>query len=174
MLPEIPLTKLYKLIYTVGLILLIYYFRCCIMHIKIYSLTENISMMNRVVFWHSHIMMLFRNFVMWRYGVTRSTTARQSNGHYIDVIMSAITSQVTSVSMLCSTVCSGADQRKLQSSASLAFVWGIHRWPVNSPHKRPVALKIFSFDDVIMDMSYLAISYEPYGTYCEHFKEKYH
>ena len=36
------------------------------------------------------------------------------------------------------TVCSGADQRKHQSSASLAFVRGIHRWPVNSPHKGPV------------------------------------
>ena len=42
----------------------------------------------------------------------------------------------------------GADQRKHQSSASLAFVWGIHRWPVNSPHKGPV--KMFPFDDVIM------------------------
>ena len=41
-------------------------------------------------------------------------------------------------------------QRKHQSSTSLAFVWGIHRWPVNSPHKRPVARKMFPFDDVIM------------------------
>ena len=45
---------------------------------------------------------------------------------------------------------SGADQRKQQSSASLAFVRGIHRRPVNSPHKRPVTLKMFPFDDVIM------------------------
>ena len=39
-----------------------------------------------------------------------------------------------------------------QSSASLAFVRGIHRWPVNSPHKRPVTRKTFplNFDDVIM------------------------
>ena len=51
---------------------------------------------------------------------------------------------------LYSTVYSGADQRKLQSSASLAFVRGIHRWPVNSPHKRPVTRKMFPFDDVIM------------------------
>ena len=42
------------------------------------------------------------------------------------------------------------DQRKHQSSASLAFVWGIRRWPVNSPHKRPVTRKIFPLDDVIM------------------------
>ena len=45
---------------------------------------------------------------------------------------------------------SGADQRKHQSSASLAFVRGIHRWPVNSPHKWPVTLKMFLLDDVIM------------------------
>ena len=50
-------------------------------------------------------------------------------------------SQITRVSIVYSTVCSGADQRKLQSSASLAFVGGIHRWPVNSPHKRPVMRK---------------------------------
>ena len=60
--------------------------------------------------------------------------------------MSAITSQVTGVSIIYSTTCSGT----YQSSASLAFVRGIHRWPVNSPHKRPVTRKIFPFDDVIM------------------------
>ena len=47
-------------------------------------------------------------------------------------------------------VYSDADQRKHQSSALLAFVRGIHRWPVNSPHKWPVTRKIFPFDDVIM------------------------
>ena len=61
--------------------------------------------------------------------------------------MDAITSQTT---IVYSTVYSGADQRKHQSSASLVFVWGIHRWPVNSPHKRPVTRKMFPFDDVIM------------------------
>ena len=50
----------------------------------------------------------------------------------------------------CSTVYSGADQRKLQSSSSLAFVRGNHRWPVNSPHKWPVTREIFPFDYVIM------------------------
>ena len=48
------------------------------------------------------------------------------------------------------TFYSGADQIKHQSSASLAFVRGIHRWPVNSPHKGPVMRKMFPFDDVIM------------------------
>ena len=45
----------------------------------------------------------------------------------------------------------GVDQRKHQSSASLAFVWGIHRGPVNSPHKGPVTRKMFPLDDVIME-----------------------
>ena len=49
-----------------------------------------------------------------------------------------------------STVYSGVDQRKHQSSASLAFVWGIHRGLENSPHKGPVTRKMFPFDDVIM------------------------
>ena len=49
-----------------------------------------------------------------------------------------------------STVYSGPDQRKHQSSASLASVRGIHWWLVNSPHKGPVTRKMFSFDDVIM------------------------
>ena len=42
------------------------------------------------------------------------------------------------------------DQRKHKSSASLAFLRGIHRWPVNSPHKGPVTRKMFPFDDVII------------------------
>ena len=44
--------------------------------------------------------------------------------HYSDVIMSAMASQITGVSIVCRTVCSGADHRKHQSSASLAFVRG--------------------------------------------------
>ena len=59
-------------------------------------------------------------------------------------------SQFVSVSIICSPVCSDADQRQHQSSASLAFVRGIHRGPVNSPHKWPVTRKMFPFDDVIM------------------------
>ena len=70
--------------------------------------------------------------------------------HYCDVIMSAMASQITNVSIVCSTVNSGADQRKHQSSASLAFVRGIHRWLVDSPHNGQVTRKIFPFDDVIM------------------------
>ena len=64
--------------------------------------------------------------------------------------MSIKVSQITSLTIVYSTVCAGADQRKHQSSASLAFVWGIHRWPVNSLHKGPVTRKMFPFDDIIM------------------------
>ena len=71
-------------------------------------------------------------------------------GHYDDVIMSAIASQFTILTIVYSIVYSDADQRKHQSSASLAFVRGIHRGPVNSPHKWQVARKMFPFDDVIM------------------------
>ena len=56
--------------------------------------------------------------------------------HYNDVIMSAIASQITSLTIVYS------------SSASLAFVRGIHRW--YSPHKGPVTRKMSPFDDAIM------------------------
>ena len=64
--------------------------------------------------------------------------------------MGAMVSQITSLTIVYSTVYSGADQRKRQSSASLAFMQGIPRGPVNSPHKWPVTRKMFPFDDVIM------------------------
>ena len=57
--------------------------------------------------------------------------------HYPDVIMGAMASQITSLTIVYLTFYSGADQRKQQSSLSLAFVRGIHRWPVNSLHKWP-------------------------------------
>ena len=74
--------------------------------------------------------------------------------HYNDVTMTATASLITSLTIVCSTVYSSADQRKHQSSASLAFVRGIHRRPVNSPHKWPVTRKMSPFDDVIMFCGY--------------------
>ena len=71
--------------------------------------------------------------------------------HYGDVIMGAMASQITSLTIVYSTVYSDADQRKHQGSASLAFVRGIHRGPVISPHKWPVTRKVTPFDDVIME-----------------------
>ena len=70
--------------------------------------------------------------------------------HYNYVIMGEMASQITSLTIVYWTVYSGVDQRKHQSPASLAFVRGIHRWPVISPHKGPVTRKMFPFDDVIM------------------------
>ena len=70
--------------------------------------------------------------------------------HYNDVIMGVIASQITSLTIVYSIVYTDANQRKHQSSASLAFVRGIQRGPVNSPHKWPVTRKMFPFDDVIM------------------------
>ena len=52
--------------------------------------------------------------------------------------MGVMAPQITGLRIVYSIVHLGADQRKYRSSASLAFVWGIHRWPVNSPHKWPV------------------------------------
>ena len=73
-----------------------------------------------------------------------------SSAHYCGVKMGTMPSHITSLTIVYSTVYSNANQRKYQSSASLAFVWGIHRSPVNSPHKWLVTRKIFPFDDVIM------------------------
>ena len=64
--------------------------------------------------------------------------------------MGAIASQITSLTIVFSNVYLDTDQRKHHRFASLAFVWGIHRRPVNSPHKLPVTRKMFPFDDVIM------------------------
>ena len=71
--------------------------------------------------------------------------------HYSDVTMRAMASQITSPTIVYSTVYSGADQRKYQSSAPLVFERGIHRWLMNFLHKRPVTRKMFPFDDVIMN-----------------------
>ena len=70
--------------------------------------------------------------------------------------MGSIASHIISLTTVYSIVYSDADQRKHQSSASLAFMLGIHRWPVNSPHKWPVTRKMFPFDDAscILKMRY--------------------
>ena len=68
--------------------------------------------------------------------------------------MGTMASQITSLTIVYSTVYSGVDQRKHQSSASLAFVRGIHRWPGNYPHKGPVTRKMSPFDDAIMFLTF--------------------
>ena len=93
--------------------------------------------------------------------------------HYDCVIMSPIASQITSPTTVYSTGYSRADQRKHQRSASLAFVWGIHRRLVNSPHKWPVTRKMFPFDDVIMISTYKAHFLEHDGVSTMQHKPKY-
>ena len=80
-----------------------------------------------------------------------------SSSHYCDVIISQTASQITSLTIVYSIVHSGTNQRKHQSSASLAFVRVIHRIPVNSPHKWPVTWKMFPFDDVIMLVIFVGV-----------------
>ena len=81
--------------------------------------------------------------------------------HHSDVTMGAMVSQITSLTIVYSTVYSSVDQRKYQSSVSLAFVRGIHQWPVNSPHKWPVTWKMFPFHDVIMVRMLGVVSAQP-------------
>ena len=85
-------------------------------------------------------------------GITEVTQALLEYCHYDYVIMTMLASQITSLTVVYSIVYSCVNQRKHQSSASLAFVWEIHRGPVNFPHKWPVTRKMFPFDDVIMVM----------------------
>ena len=76
--------------------------------------------------------------------------ARSRCWHYSGVVMSVMASKITSLTIVYSIVYSGIDDRKHQSSASLAIVREIHRWPVHSQHKGPVTWKLFLSDDVIM------------------------
>ena len=97
--------------------------------------------------------------------------------HYNDVIMGgAIASQLTSLTIVYSTVYfSDADERKHQSFSLLAFVRGIHRWPVNSPHKGPVTRKMFPFDDVIMTAAHLWMYCMSHGmNVCEYINDWWH
>ena len=104
---------------------------------------------------HSHVIIqnMFCIYILYdiRY-IFHLISLEPGSGHYGDVMMGSIASEITSLTIVYSTVYSDADQRKLHSSASLAFVRGIHRGPVNSPHKWPVTRKMFPFDDVIMGM----------------------
>ena len=92
--------------------------------------------------------------LVWRHCNANSVCAVDASAHHLyhygDVIMGAIATQISSLTVVYSTVYSDADQGKHQSSASLAFVWGIQRGPMNSQHKWSVTPKLFPFDDVIM------------------------
>ena len=91
-----------------------------------------------------------KRLIMNIYRHCKNTNSHVLTYHYNDVTRSAMASQITSIKTVYSTVYSSSDQRKHQSSRSLDFVMGIHRWPGNSPHNGPVTRKMFPFDDVIM------------------------
>ena len=117
--------------------------------------------------------------LLWSWSVL-SHSPSLLNEHYSDVIMSAIASQITSLTIVYSTVYSGADQRKHQWSPSLAFVRGIYRWPVNSPHIGPVTRAMFQFDDVIMStqanltVMYASQESQDSDDTCEIFNHRWH
>ena len=93
----------------------------------------------------------FRHRMHWKL----SNMIQFIQNHYNGAIVAAMASQnqITDVLVVCSNVCSSTDQRKHRSSASRAFMKGIHRWPVDSPHKGPVTRKMFPFDDAILYFS---------------------
>ena len=104
--------------------------------------------------WHGNTLRITGPFFVgnhrWQVGSPHKKPGNKNFDHYSDATMGTIASQITSLTIVYSALYSDADQREHQSSASLAFVQGIHRWPVNSPHKWPVTRKMFPFDDVIM------------------------
>ena len=113
------------------------------------------------ILWHdrgdlvNHTNLFYIRFKSHSIRIGKWETLHTVVDYYSDVIMGTMASQITSLTIVHSTVYSGANQRKHQSSVSPAFARGIHRWPVNSSHKGPVTRKRFPFDDVIMLMLYL-------------------
>ena len=91
-----------------------------------------------------------QRFFFVRHWIIKWCVHSEYHLHYSDIILGVMAAQITSLTILYSTVYSGANQRKHQSSVSLAFVLGIHRGPVNSPHKWPVTRNMFPFEDFIM------------------------
>ena len=82
------------------------------------TMVDIVKFVIQLPFWHV--------FVSYRM-IMNHWSNHCTSQHYNDVIMGAIASQITSLTIVYSTVYSGADQRKHQGSASLAFVRGIHR-----------------------------------------------
>ena len=126
---------------------------------KCISLTENVSITiqtpkgpnnSKSVFWISPFFMpkIWENCISF---VISNPTGPEkkfgrpnfSSNHYTDIIMRSMASQISSSSIVCSTACSDADQRKHQSFAPQAFARGIHQWLVDSPHKGLALQKMF-------------------------------
>ena len=97
-------------------------------------------------------------------------TSVEHSVHYSDVIM--MVSQITGVSILCSTVCSGADQKKISKFCVTGLCEGNSPVTSGSPHKQPVMQKVFPFDDVVMGLHHImmvfAVELAPGGIYQEY------
>ena len=85
------------------------------------------------------------------------------NFHYNHVIMSAMASQITSITIVYSTVYS---MRKSKEISKPRVTGLCDRWLVNSPHKGPITRKMFPFDDVIMWQDSVPVISTM--TYCPH------
>ena len=96
------------------------------------------SLRNGTITWANDDLCLCRHMISLGFSELTLTFTCFSHS-YSDTIMSTMASQITSLTIFYSIVYSGADQRKFQSSALLAFVQGIRRWLLNSPHKGPVS-----------------------------------
>ena len=92
--------------------------------------------------YHDHCSLIYRAALFYAHHAQAD--------HYSDVTMGALASQITSNSTVYLTICSDLHQRNIITPRHWPFGRGIHRWPVNSPHKGPVTRKKLPFDDVIM------------------------
>ena len=120
----------------------------------------------RLVIWDAFALIMtspqcsVHHFLFKNYHFVQTSVHWVIYGHYCDIIMSAMASPIISLTIVNSTVYSSTDERKYRSPASLAFVRGIHRWTVNSPHKGPVTRKLFPFDDVIMKKEWVEFDWQ--------------
>ena len=132
------------------------HFSLCIVHIHKYAHDTRLGVVctNRIYKFNQQVMHILRGNYIYAFEdivhLLEMSLPFVHPFHYSDVITSAMASQITGVSIVYSIVCSGADQRKHQCSASLTFVSGIHQWPANPPHEGPVTGKMFPFHNIIM------------------------
>ena len=68
--------------------------------------------------------------------------------------MTTMASQITSLTVVYSTVYSDADKKQTSKLCVTGLSVGNSPGPVNSPHKGPVTQKMFPFEDVIMWRGY--------------------
>ena len=94
--------------------------------------------------WYNIWYDIYISFIMWQ------NELRLWFNHYDDVIMRAMASQITSLTIVCSNVYSRRRSKESSKLRVAGLVRGVHQWAVNSPHKWPVTRKMFTFDDVIM------------------------